>query len=398
MDNMPRPKSKIGTIVLIFVTVVFAIVIILLLIHTYNKQNNPDIANRDGVVEGGNKVKDKGDNVVLGDDMTAVYQIEFSVISPTENHINYVKYPYYYQILSENNKLVYLDLDPDTKHYIPKDDLNFFLDFIEKNDNSDDRTDDSVLTYCFKVTCYKDGPDSEILSAKTIYGYDTFPEELNEVIDRMNKLCDVDLLEYPTDVVDDIPDFVYRELEVSEVDYPREDIEKMVDLYGVETMKRMVSDTNGFEGLMSRYNASVTSGKIEKYIPHELREATKISDEDYTEFVNKFVEELGDGWEILSGIDQDGLTEIVKNGDFRNGYMYIGKAELVSKWNQEGDIEHHGYNGYDDEFVYMMPVGPEDMSKSSDFLYNEDASVVLVDYNLAGMHYDEYVELFYNLK
>ena len=78
--------------------------------------------------------------------------------------------------------------------------------------------------------------------------------------------------------------------------------------------------------------------------------------------------------------------------------MYIGKAELVSKWDQDGDIEHHEYNGYDDEFVYMMPVGPEDMSKSSDFLYNEDASVVLVDYNLTGMHYDEYVEIFYNLK
>lgn len=376
MEQQSKSPNKIGIIICATVAIILVITATLLLINHHKKNNK----------------------AVIGDDMAAVYQIELSIISPTENHINYVRYPYYYQILSENNDLVYFDLDSKTKHYIPKDDLDFFLDFIEKYDNSDNRTDDSVLTYCFRVTCYEDGPDSEILSAKSVYGYDIFPEDLYEVIDRLNKLCNEELLEHPTDVVYDIPDFVYQELGLSEADYSREDIEKMADLYGVNTMNRMVSETNGFEGLMSGYNASISAGKIEKYIPHELREAKKISDEEYTDFVNKYVKELGDGWELSFGIDQDGLTMIRKDGDQRNGYMYIGKAELVSKWDQDGDIEHHEYNGYDDEFVYMMPVGPEDMSKTSDFLYNEDASVVLVDYNLTGMHYDEYVEIFYNLK
>lgn len=402
MEQQSKSPNKIGIIICVAVAIILVIAAILILINQH-KKNNPNIVNRDKIVDEGKAENGKADNgkgekAVIGDDMAAVYQIELSIISPMENHINYVRYPYYYQILSENNDLVYFDLDSKTKHYIPKDDLDFFLDFIEKYDNSDNRTDDSVLTYCFSVTCYEDGPDSEILSAKSVYGYDIFPEDLYEVIDRLNKLCNEELLEHPTDVVYDIPDFVYQELGVSEADYPREDIEKMADLYGVNTMNRMVSETNGFEGLMSGYNASISDGKIEQYIPHELREAKKISDEEYTDFVNKYVKELGDGWELSFGIDQDGLTMIRKDGDQRNGYMYIGKAELVSKWNQDGDIEHHEYNGYDDEFVYMMPVGPEDMSKSSDFLYNEDASVVLVDYNLTGMHYDEYVEIFYNLK
>ena len=42
--------------------------------------------------------------------------------------------------------------------------------------------------------------------------------------------------------------------------------------------------------------------------------------------------------------------------------------------------------------------GGEGMTKRSDFIYNKEADLVLVDYNCAGLNYDEYVELFYNLR
>lgn len=188
--------------------------------------------------------------------------------------------------------------------------------------------------------------------------------------------------------------FVYQDLGISEDDYPREDIEKMIDDYGFLAMDEMFSDTRGFIGMMSNYYGSISEENIQQYISNDLRESTEISDKDYTEFVNKYVAELGDEWQISSEIDCDGLTMIVKHGSVSNGYVYIGKAELVNEWKKNGDLQLD----YDDKYVYMMPAGGEGMTKTTEFIYNKDASVILLDYKCAGKDYDECVELFYNLR
>jgi hypothetical protein len=343
--------------------------------------------NKKGVVEkGGGEVIGGEDN----GDMVEVYQVALTVASPSSKHINYVRFPYYYMEFTDNNKLVDLDLEHKTMHYIPKEDLEFFLDFIEKNDKSAEKTEDSVFTYCLRVSGYNGGSD-----LKVAYGYDTFPEELNEVIDRLNKLCKQDLLEHPTEMITDIPSFVYKETGISEDDYPREDVEKMFAEERWLGMDKMFSSSGGFVGMMNAYYGSITAANIEKYIPHEIKDAAKISDEDYTEAVNKFLAELGDGWEIQGNISTDGLTMIFKDGHPTHGYMYIGKAELVSKWQKSGDLQ---YDEFSEQYEYMMPAGGEGMTKRSDFIYNKEADLVLVDYNCAGLDYDEYVELFYNLR
>ena len=341
----------------------------------------------------------KGGGEVIGGeesgDRVAVYQVELTVASPSSKHINYVRFPYYYMEFTDDNKLVDLDLEHKTMHYIPKEDLEFFLDFIEKNDKSAEKTEDSVFTYCLRVTPYKGGGDSEIDTLKVAYGYDSFPEELNEVIDRLNELCKQDLLEHPTEMIKDIPSFVYEETGLGEDDYPREDIEKMLAEESWLAMDKMLSSSGGFVGMMNGYYGSITAANIEKYIPHEIKDAAKISDEDYTEAVNKFLAELGDGWKVQGNIADDGLTMIYKDGHPTNGYMYIGKAELVSKWQKSGDLQ---YDEFSERYDYMKPDGGEGMTKRCDFIYNKEADLVLVDYNCAGLNYDEYVELFYNLR
>ena len=70
-------------------------------------------------------------------------------------------------------------------------------------------------------------------------------------------------------------------------------------------------------------------------------------------------------------------------------------AELVSKWQKSGDLQ---YDEFSERYDYMKPDGGEGMTKRCDFIYNKEADLVLVDYNCAGLNYDEYVELFYNLR
>lgn len=368
---------------IIAIVLSLAIVLILIMLFVFPRNEKKEVKKEDKTV----------DKKVEG--MAAVYDIQLTVASPNDKHIHFVRYPYYYAVFTEGNDYIDFDLERKTMHYIPQEDLDFFLEFIDKYDDSSDRTDDSKFTYCFSVTCYKDGEDSEIDTRKIVYGYDTFPEELNDVIDRMNRLCNDKLLDYPTEVIEDVPSFIYQELGVGEDKYPREDIEKMFDEYGELALNEMFSDSNGFAGMMSGYYSSISEGNIEKYISSDLREATEISDTDFTEFVDKYLAELGDGWEVSSEVDTSGLTMIYKDGHPTNGYMYIGKAELVSEWDKKGDLEYDDYNG---RYTYEMPAGGEGMTKISEFIYNEDASVVLVDYKCAGLQYDEYVELFYNLK
>ncbi len=368
------------TITIIAIVLFIALVFVLVLLFAFPKSEK--------IVK-----EEDNDNNVEG--MVEVYQVELTVASPNDNHIHYVRYPYYYASFTEDNKYIDLTLDNKTKHSIPQEDLDFFLEFIDKYDDSAERTDDSKFTYCLRVSCYTDGDDSKIDTMKVVYGYDTFPEELNEVIDRMNRLCNEELLEYPTEVIEDVPSFVYQELGVGEDKYPREDIEKMINKYGVLALDEMFSDSNGFAGMMSGYYGSISQKNIEDYISSDLREVTEISDQEYIEFVEKFLAELGDGWEASSAIDPKGLTMIYKDGHPTNGYIYIGKAELVNEWKKNGDLEYDDYNGI---YRYMMPAGEEGMTKVSEFIYNEDASVVLVDYKCAGAGYDEYVKIFYNLR
>ena len=348
-----------------------------------------------GDSDGGQGGKGKQKEINTPEGMAEVYQVALTVASPNVNHIHYVRYPYYYASFSESNSYGDLDLDYDTEHFIPQEDLDFFLDFIEKYDNSAERTDNSVFTYCLRVSYYPEDSDSEYSTLEVAYGYDSFPEELNEVIDRVNSLCGDDLLEYPTEMIEDVPSFIYEETKVSEDDYPREDIENMLEERGLFALDDMFSSAGGFAGLMGSYYSSVAAKNIEDITSRGLLDATEISDDDYTEFVEKYIGQLSGDWEMTHGLSLDGLTMIHKDGHPTHGYMYIGKAEIVSEWEKNGDL---AYDENGNKCIYMMPDGEEGMTKGCKFVYNKDASVILVDYDCAGLDYDEYVELFYDFR
>lgn len=348
-----------------------------------------------GDSDGGQGGKGKNKEINTPEGMAEVYQVALTVASPNVNHIHYVRYPYYYASFSESNSYGDLDLDYDTEHFIPQEDLDFFLDFIEKYDNSAERTDDSVFTYCLKVSYYPEDDDSHYSTLEVAYGYDSFPEELNEVIDRLNNLCGDDLLEYPTEMIEDVPSFIYEETKVSEDDYPREDIENMLEERGLFALDDMFTSAGGFAGLMGSYYSSVAAKNIEDITSRGLLDATEISDDEYTEFVEKYIGQLSGDWEMTHGLSLDGLTMIHKDGHPTHGYMYIGKAEIVSEWEKNGDL---AYDENGNKCIYMMPDGEEGMTKGCKFVYNKDASVILVDYDCAGLDYDEYVELFYDFR
>ena len=317
-----------------------------------------------------------------------IYDIQLSIASPNESHVHYLRYPYYYSVFGETNDHVDLDLGSEAK-IIPEEDMDFFLDFIENNDCSDKRTDDSVFTFYFVIN-FRGSYD--IVSA---VGYDTFPEELNEAIDRLNRLCNEDVLEYPTTTIEDIPSFVYEETELTEEDYSREDIESMLSSNGLFVMDHMFSNSNGFAGLKGGYYRNISKENISEYLTTEIREPTEISDEDFEDFVNAYMASIDGDWSITHELDPEDLTMIDKDNHPTNGHMYLAKATEVSEWQDEGLLLFDDYNGV---YFYRKPSFEEYAYEDVNFVYNEDASCVLVAYDHSGTDFDKYVEKGYTAK
>ena len=96
------------------------------------------------------------------------------------------------------------------------------------------------------------------------------------MIDKLNSLCRENIMEYPEELVTDYPSFIYRELGVSEEEYPREDIEAMIEMDTTSTI--MLFSTQSFQSSMNSYYHSLAWDRIAGYIPTDLRGPTYIND------------------------------------------------------------------------------------------------------------------------
>ena len=318
--------------------------------------------------------------------MTKIHNITLTVASPNDSHIYSVVYPYHYFVFAADNELVKLNLDYNTQSFVSSEDMDFILDFIEDHRDYSYRTDDSVFTYELS-TSYFDENENQLFAVAT--GYDTFPDELNEVIDTLNKLCNENILDYPGSTIEDIPSFIYEETGFTEKDYPREDILKMIDQNKFTALKKMFSDSSGVSRMMGMYYASVAEDDMKEFATTELREAAVIEDSDYAQFVNDYLDALkglGENWQITHELSQDDVTMIHRDDHPTRGYMYIAKAEILDKLSKEKD------GG-----VYVCYIPSGEQSERCNFVYNEDASCVLIGYTNAGVNFDDYVKTFYYL-
>ena len=328
--------------------------------------------------------RSQNDEGISRDGMVYVQAIRLTVASPSENHVHYINYPLNYYEFSTTNLMIELDLDIASAHWISEEDLDFFLEFIDAH-RDDERTEDSVFAYDLSVDYRDENNESHY---DYVYCYDAFPEELNEVIDRLNLLCGEDIMEYPEGLITDYPSFIYQELGVSEDDYPREDIEAMMEMDTTSTL--MLFSTQSFQSAMNSYYHSLAWDRIADYIPTEVREPTYINDASYVNFVNAYLEELGPDWHIYTDINPNGLTFI----DGPDGhYMRIARADIVSQWQDEGRIEGFDSRGG----AYRMEEGGCGLDRMCSFIYDEGARFILVDYDFSGANFDENVITFYYL-
>ena len=104
---MEKQTNKKGIIAIIVSAAILITAVIVLMIYPRDKK------------EIDKEIK-KENEVQVDSDMAAVYQIELTVVSPSDNNINYVRYPYYYMAFSENNDLIQLELDSKTRKYAKK--------------------------------------------------------------------------------------------------------------------------------------------------------------------------------------------------------------------------------------------------------------------------------------
>ena len=156
-------------------------------------------------------------------------------------------------------------------------------------------------------------------------------------------------------------------------------------------MDKMLREYSGIDGMMSIYYSNVAREDISDYVPTELRDAKSISDVQFETFVNAYLkvlnDEMGENWSLtFEELDPDGLNMINRDGHPTHGFMYIAKAESVKDFrtNVEGD-----------QYIIIVPEG--ELEQSCYFVYNEDASCVLVGYTNAGNNFNEYVKKFVSL-
>lgn len=196
------------------------------------------------------------------DDQVKLYCIEMTVASPNDAHVYSAKYPFHYcYVDKEDHRCHLVDMKNKPSKIISREDFDVFAEYVksmEEKKKSNPPADGAAFTYSIYVSYYDANDD---MDSMYLTGYDTFPKELNTVIDKFNELCGEDILTYPNETVDSDVDFLYQEFGYTEADYPRKDMEAMLESPYV-SLAKLISSTNTLAGYMEGYYTSLEVEKI----------------------------------------------------------------------------------------------------------------------------------------
>ena len=158
----------------------------------------------------------------VGEDQVKLYCIEMTVASPNDTHVYSARYPFhYYYVDREEHRCHLVDMRNNPSKIISRDDFNFFAEYIEsmnKKKENDAAAERNVFAYSIYVSYFDSNNE---MNSMSYFGYDSFPEELNTVIDKFNELCGENILSYPNEMVVSDVDFLYQEFGYTEADFPR---------------------------------------------------------------------------------------------------------------------------------------------------------------------------------
>ena len=313
----------------------------------------------------GNNSDSKANESKTNENQVRIHSIQFTLASENYTHVYSAKFPYYIYVLNPYSKRIELcDFAEKPNKIISRDDFNLFNDFINAH-SKETKSSNSVFAYSIYLSFYDEEGD---MQSSRCVGYDSFPEELNVLIDKYNELCGQYVFSYPDKVQKFSSDFIYDEFDLTEEDYPAEAIDEMIENSRLN-FGRFVGNVGSIENYMKGYEHSLGEEKIKDIMPTELLPEVAVTDEEFDESVEIFLNNLGDGWEISDYSGQVNLIRVVNTET--NEYMYIGKASALSAYTVRFDFG---------EGRIELDAHMEDMTVSTDFMYNKSGAYILVDF------------------
>lgn len=292
-----------------------------------------------------------------------MYSIQFTLASKNDNHIYSAKFPYYfYKLDSYSKEIKMCDFAEKPNKTISREDFNLFNDFVNKHAD-DKKSDNSVFAYSIYFAYYDEEGNRQ---ANYCEGHDSFPEEINELVDKFNELCGQVVLSHPDKVQKLTGEFIRDELQVN--DYPVEAIDEMIE-NSYLSFGRFVGSIGSLESYMKGYEHSLDEEKIKDIMPTELRPEVAVTDEEFDEFLKAFLRQLGDEWEIDEYSGQVDLTLLVNKETGQS--MYVGKASALNAYTVRFDS---------DEARMDLDAHMEGMTVSVDFMYNMSGAYILADF------------------
>ena len=296
------------------------------------------------------------------EDSVKLYSIEITIASPNNSHIYAAKYPYhYYYVDKEAHRCRLIDIPDNPSKIISRKDFDVFADFIIGMDESSPSKGDT-FAYSIYVSYYNDIGNTESMFYK---GFDSFPEELNAVIDKINELSGMPILSYPDETVNDEVGFLYDEFGYSESDYPRTDVEAMLSAPTVSVAK-LLSTTNTFAGFMDGYYTELELEKIQDKIPTGSEVGEEVSMEELKSFAEGFASILGADWKVSESTKSDRLFDVYRGDEHP---MPVGRVVDIPLFGP--DLENASI---------FIADGPEGEGYNASYVIDSSGNYFLADY------------------
>lgn len=338
--------------------------------------------------------KGKNEIQTIADDRIKLYCIEMTVVSPNESHVYAAKYPFhYYYVDRETHRCRLIDMRNTPSKIISKEDFDVFADYIERvnernksngktgEKKSQEQPDvesmnagypkDDIFTYSIYVSYLDcDNEQSSLYCSEK----GVFPEELNVVIDKFNELCQEKILTYPSERVESEVDFILEEFGYTQEDYPKQDVEAMLDSPYVN-MAKLVSSTNTLAGYMKDYYTSLELVKIEDLMPDGTEVGEDVSMEELYAFARDFASILGKEWKVSESTVSSSLYELRCE---KKEPLLLGRVIDIPSFSP--DLQNPS--------IFIM-VGPEGEGYSSSYVIDSTGNYFLAKY----MEQEDFVEI-----
>lgn len=160
-------------------------------------------------------------------------------------------------------------------------------------------------------------------------------------------------------------DFLYQEFGYTEADFPRQDVEAMLESPYV-SLAKLISSTNTLAGYMEGYYTSLEPEKIKDKLPDGTEMRQNVSMQELEQFAEGFAASLGTDWQVPESSKSSILFDVTSAG---KSPMLVGRVIDIPSLHP--DLQNAS--------IFMMD-GPEGEGYNSSYVIDSTGNYFLAEY------------------